>query len=235
MFAFIMPDVGDEDALVVVEEIVVAHVGRHIELRACLDCLVKQETARATTQRKSRDDAGRVTAIAYGAHLKGLLDPLKHLACGRGFDIADDAATGCGACHVAIRGDIVAVEELHTSHPQFVGHAERHTLPGTVHIGVGAVDGDVVLDGHGHGALHGRAAHDLFQTVENEWVVGDDQIETAVNGLGDNRLGGIGAQEHASDVGLGVAHLDTCIVPLLLQSQGGILLDGIGYLSDFHF
>ena len=51
MFAFIMPDVGDEDALVVVEEIVVAHVGRHIELRACLDCLVKQETARATAQR----------------------------------------------------------------------------------------------------------------------------------------------------------------------------------------
>ena len=160
---------------------------------------------------------------------------MQHLAGGRGLDVANDAATSCGACPVAIGRDIVAVEELHTCHPQFVGHTERHTLPGAVHVGMGAVDGDIVLDGHGHGALHGRAAHDLFQTVENERVVGDDQIETAINGLGDNRLSRIGAQEHASDVGLGIAHLDARVVPLLLQSQWGILLDGIGYLSDFHF
>ena len=76
MFAFIVPDVSDKDAPIVVEEIVVTHVGRHIELRTLLNRLVEQETACTTTQRQSGDDTGCVTAVAHGTHLKRFLDLL---------------------------------------------------------------------------------------------------------------------------------------------------------------
>ena len=50
MFALIVPDVGHHDALAVIEEIVVAHVGRNIELGTPFHSLVEQETASAAAQ-----------------------------------------------------------------------------------------------------------------------------------------------------------------------------------------
>ena len=96
-------------------------------------------------------------------------------------------------------------------------------MPRAIHIGVGAVDGDVMLDGHRHGTLHGGAAHDFLETAEYQRVVRDDQVEAAVYRFGDNGLGGIGTQQCPGDVGIGISHLNARIVPLLLESQRSIL------------
>ena len=62
----------------------------------------------------------------------------------------------------------------------------------------------------------------------------NDQVEAALDGLGNDGLGGIGTQQDAGDFGLGVTHLDARIVPFLLQPQGGILFDGAGDFSYLH-
>jgi len=64
--------------------------------------------------------------------------------------------------------------------------------------------------------------------VENERVVRHHQIVAATYCLGYHRLGGIGAQQCARRLGIGVAHLHAGIVPLLLQPQGGKLLNQVG-------
>ena len=127
MLAFIVPDVGNDDALAVVQEIVIAHVGSDIELCPGLDRLVEQETAGSATQGNTAHHAVAVAAVTHGAHFKCLLDTFQYLSRRHRINVTDDAAACSGSCLAAIGCHIVHIEKIHMGHPYLVGHAERHS------------------------------------------------------------------------------------------------------------
>ena len=61
---------------------------------------------------------------------------------------------------------------------------------------------------------------DMFQPVEEERVVADDEVAALVNGFADNRLGNVRRQESGGDVRRRVTHLHTRVVPTFLITQG---------------
>ena len=135
---------------------------------------------------------------------------------------------------LAVGVNPVVIKEGDVGHADLVGHAERDAMPCAIHVGVGAIDGDVVLDSHCDGALNGSPSHDFFQTAKDEGMVRDDQVAASLDSLGHDHLGSVGTQEDTRDVSLGVTHLNARIVPLFLEPQGSILLDGIGDFSNSH-
>ncbi len=77
---------------------------------------------------------------------------------------------------------------------------------GAVGVGVGDVQGDVVLDqGVHHAALEG-GGRDRGRTAQIERVVGDQQIGAQLHRLVDDLLDRVDGEQHACDVLVRVAH-----------------------------
>ena len=116
MFALVVADVSHHDALVIIKEIVVAHVGRDIELRTQFDGLVEQESAGTATQGDAVDDALAVATVAHGSDLECRLDALEHLDCRSRLDVAYHTAAGRCAALVAVGVHAVVVQKSDIGH-----------------------------------------------------------------------------------------------------------------------
>ena len=175
MFALIMPYIGNDDAIFEAEEVVIFHVGGDKEVSFEFNRFFHEKSAGATAQGNAAHGAVGVAAVAQGAHLEGVLHMLQELHGRGGRDVAYHAQSACAL----VAGLLwLRVEHLHIVEPQFLGNLEVHATLGTVHVGVGSIDGDVVLDGTGHDALDVAVAGNLLQAVENERVVRDDEVGT---------------------------------------------------------
>jgi len=85
MLALVVADVGEDEAVVVLEKVVVTHVGADKQLCAGSDGVVDEESAGATAQGDACDHGVDVAAVAQPLALKGRLDAGDEVAGWRGW------------------------------------------------------------------------------------------------------------------------------------------------------
>ena len=82
---------------------------------------------------------------------------------------------------------------------------------------MGGIDHDVVPAGFGHAPLHIVRTRQLTQGVEQQRMVGNDEVAIVGDGLVDHGLRDVDAEQCATRRLVGVAHLKARMVVRLLQ------------------
>ena len=78
------------------------------------------------------------------------------------------------------------------------------------------IDGNIVFDRHLNYPCLRRLTADLFETMEQKRMVGDDKIATEHNSLIDHISRNVCGQEDGADITSCVTYLHSRVIPLLL-------------------
>lgn len=106
-------------------------------------------------------------------------------------------------------------------------HAYGYALCGVVDGGVGGVDVDAVSNCCHCSSLGWVSSANAFERFEEEGVVGYDEVAIVVDGFAYDVFGGVDAEYDSGACVVGVAYLQTAVVPLLLYGEWGNAFYGV--------
>ena len=203
MFALIMPNVGKYNLVLVAHKLVVSDIGRYEDVGMTAQGAIYEKTAGSAANSHTLHIAADVAAVSDGFNAERALNRGQEVASGDGlWQIAHYANAMRRALAAVIGLQESDISESHLSCDMVV-----HSSEGTIHVGMRAIDVDVVLDGLSHNSLHVIATGDFLERVEDERVVRDYEIALPPDSLCHDVGCDIGAEKYAGDGGLWVTHL----------------------------
>ena len=173
---------------------VVVHLARQEGIGLGLDGIVEHEVAGPAADDDALHRAFEHLVVLQRLHAEGLLDALEESQRVLGLgQIANDGTARLDGLGSYAHGP--GMQQLHVDEPQLLGNAEVDAVLGTVEVGVGRIDADVVLYGHAQASLHHVGVCHLLQSVEEQRMVADDEVAAKVNSLADDSLRHIETQQ----------------------------------------
>ena len=126
------------------------------------------------------------------------------------------------------------LQHLERRNSQLLGQTPAHTAGSAVQVRMTGVEGNAVTNGPFDTPLHGIGRIEPFQGMEDDRMVGDDQITPFVAGLVEHLLGDVHGQQCPVNLIVAAADDQSRIVIRLLPSKRRKTFDSIGYFLDFH-
>ena len=194
LFTLVVAHDGNLNLLLVPEELVVRHFARQEGIGLQAYGFVQQEGTRSAAQRHRLYGPPQQFVVLQALDVEHVLDALQEgqRVLGRR-QVAQQSAPGR---HTAVaHRHLVRLHHPHVHQSQLLRNAVVHAVLGVVQVGVGCIDGDVVLYGHSDAALHLRPLRHPPQGAEQEGMMTDYEVASQVDGLADDLFGHIQTQQ----------------------------------------
>ena len=193
LLALVVTHDGNLYLLLVAEELVVRHFARQEGIGLQAYGLVQHEGPSPTTQGHRLYGPPQQFVVLQSFDVEHILHALQESQrVLRRRQVADEPRAGHDVA--LAHAHRVPLHHGHVHQSQLFSNAVVHTVLGIVQVGVGGIDGDVVLDGQSHAALHLCALSNLTQGAEQQGVVTDDEVTAEVYGLAYHLLGNVQTQ-----------------------------------------
>ena len=214
VFACPVVDIDEPDAPCGGLQFVVFAVSGEIDVCALPDGFFGELCACTSAEGDALHGVGCRFGIAHIGGFKAVFDAVQEIGVGYGFvERADDAET-------VVCSGLGRHEDAIISDAEYVRHASADAVEDGIHSGMARIDSDTVADSKCDTPfLRGEPA-DVFQTVEEEGMVADDEVAAHRNGFADDRFRNVCRQQGGGDVRRCVTHLHTRVVPTFLVTQG---------------
>lgn len=212
-FRLVMSGVGQQYAVGVGGIVVIFDVAGDVDVGTGIDSVGDEPGAGpAAESHPAHHQGGGVGAVAQCLDAERLLDAAQELERGSGLRFTDHTEAGAFAGSGGYQGTKVA-------EPEAVGHVVAHAVVGAVERRVPRIDGNAEAHGGGGYALHGSGAGEVFEAVEEQRMVRDDELAAAVQSLGHCLFRNVEAQQCGADVALGIPYLEAAVVVALLERE----------------
>ena len=210
-----MTGIDKQNAVGMVEHLIVLAVGCEVDLRTGGDSLGHKLTGGTSAKSHATDGhVGHRQAVAEGNRSENRLDELKESH--RLHRLGEIAYRAQPLLRTRAGGH----EHLHVGEAEHTGHTARDTAYGSIQSSMRRIDADAGLNGLGEDHLRTIAAGHALHSVKQQRMVSNDEITATGNSLVDHIGGCIDAEQRSGGLGTDIANLQAGIVVALLQMQG---------------
>ena len=223
-----MTHIGHREGSVGGHEVVILEVGGDVEVGAGAAGVADHRGAGSGAEGYAAHLFRGHVAVTNRPHMQQFAHPAQIL---KGIDrfgeFADDAES-----HPF--GLARGLQQFETGDPEQFGQAPAHAARSAVEVRVTGIEDRTAADGPLDAALHHVGRIEPLQRMEDDRMVGDDQIAPFGLGLVEDLIGYVDRQQRLVHFVVAAADDEAGIVVGLLPAKRCKAFDYVGYFLDFH-
>ncbi len=213
-----MPDVSQNDAVFSIEKVVVFDVAGDVQVCSRLNGFPDEKGSGASADGDSFDLGFAQGGMPDRSAAEDSFYPFqKFPGVDRFVQFTDDAET-CNGGRIVYADGVPLFQNLPVREFQFVRHLSADAVQYGVHVGVGRINVEVVFDGPDETAFYPAVGQEVFQGLDAQRMMADDQVEIAGNGFLDDGFRHIGAEQYGGYFAVGAPADQPGVVVTLLQA-----------------